>query len=525
MKKRLLSILLGVSMLAGLLTGCSGKEAVKTDPATTETKETNETTDDSKVAEDVQEEVVTLKWYQSLNSVEPDTQKVIDELNNYTREKIGVEIEYTPMANSDYSEKMPVYINSGEAFDICFTASWTTDYLQFAQKDAFMDLTDLLQSDAKETYDYIPQDVWDAVKVNGKVYAVPTYKELGWQGGIYVNADMAKEYGIDLTTVKTMSDYTEVLKVVADKSKAAGKDVIGVSGLSFNLLVPYESLVGNPLLPGASAVAEYANFSGQEEVFNQYNTGEYMDYAKLVYSWNQAGYLPGDPINYDKDYAKRDSDFTNGNLFSYMISYAPGAKEADVVKYGHGMEFIPLMNPLFETRSTLGGLLAISSGSEHPDKAMQFINLLNTDEYVGTLIRHGIEGVNYTAVGDNQVDQTLGGTVTSEQNGYDYIFGWQFGTPFNQKWDISYPENIENLFLEYNKSAVTAPHNGFTFSAEPVNTEIAALTNVVAEYGPAIESGMVNPEEKIPEFNKALADNGLDKLISEIQNQLSTIQK
>jgi putative aldouronate transport system substrate-binding protein len=51
----------------------------------------------------------------------------------------------------------------------------------------------------------------------------------------------------------------------------------------------------------------------------------------------EAGYLPGDPINYDKDYAKRDSDFTNGNLFSYMISYAPSAKEADVVKYGHGI--------------------------------------------------------------------------------------------------------------------------------------------------------------------------------------------
>ena len=53
----------------------------------------------------------------------------------------------------------------------------------------------------------------------------------------------------------------------------------------------------------------------------------------------------------------------------------------------------------------MGGLLAISSASEHPDKALEFINLLNTDEYVGTLIRHGIEGEHYTAVGDKQVDK------------------------------------------------------------------------------------------------------------------------
>ncbi|HIT91303.1 MAG TPA: extracellular solute-binding protein, partial [Candidatus Merdenecus merdavium] len=481
MKKRLISILLGVSMVAVLLTGCQEKGDEKTDTPT------NETTDDATASKEQNDEIVTLKWFQSLNSVEPDTQKVIDELNEYTREKIGVEIEYAPMANTDYLEKMPTYINSGEDFDICFTADWTTNYLQFAQKDAFMDLTDLLQENAKETYDFIPEEVWNAVKVNDKIYGVPSYKELGWQGGIYVNADMAEEYDIDLSQVKTMEDFTEVLKVVSEKSAEAGKDVIGISGLStsgFSLSNPYESLVGSPNLPGASAVEEYGNFKGQEEVFNQYETQDYMDYCKLIYSWNQAGYLPGDPINYDGDAAKRDNDFTNGNLFSYMVSYAPGAKEADVVKYGHALEFIPLMNPLFETRSVLGGLLAISSGSENPEKAMEFINLLNTDEYVGTLIRHGIEGVHHTAVGTDQVDQTLDGTVTSEQNGYDYVFGWQFGTPFNQKWDISYPDNIADLFLEFNESAVIASHNGFSFNSESMNTEIAAITNVVAEYGP-----------------------------------------
>ena len=294
MKKRLLSGLLIVSMVAAVLTGCNGKDSNADTSAA-------KTSDDSKTDDGKGEEVVTLKWYQSLNSVEPDTQEVIDELNKYTRDKIGVEIEYVPMANSDYQEKMPTYINSGEYFDICFTANWTTNYMQFVQKDAFMDITDLLPVNAKETYEFIPEDVWNSVKVNGKVYGVPSYKELGWQGGIYVNADMAKEYGIDLTKVKTLVDYTEVLKVVSEKSKAAGKDVIGISGLNslgssaFQLSQPYESLTGMQSLPGASAVPEYGNFKGQEEIFNQYETDDYMNYAKLVYQWNKAGYLPGNP--------------------------------------------------------------------------------------------------------------------------------------------------------------------------------------------------------------------------------------
>ena len=183
------------------------------------------------------------------------------------------------------------------------------------------------------------------------------------------------------------------------------------------------------------------------------------------------------------------------------------------------------MDPLFETTSVLsGGILAISSASEHPEKALEFINLLNTDEYVGTLIRHGIEGEHYTAVGDDQVDRTMGGTLDPADNGYDYTYGWQFGTPFNQKWDISYPDNIEELFQEYNDSAVISQNNGFSFDMTPVETQVAALTNVIAEYGPSLETGSVDPEQYIPAFLEELEANGAQDLIDEVTAQVEEFQ-
>lgn len=502
MKKKVVSVALSMLMVAGLMAA--------------PVKEVKAAGDD---------EVVTLKWFMSINPVAPDTQKVIDELNNYTKEKIGVVVDYNVIANPDYKEKMPTYINSGEDFDICFTANWTTNYVQFANNDAFMDITDLLPEYAKETYEFIPQQLWDAVKVNDKIYGVPSYKEMGWQGGLFINEDMAAEYGVDLDNVKTLADYTEVLKTVKEKSDEAGQKVIGISGMSanmgFSLTNPYESLTGTQSIPGASAVKEYNNFTDQEEVFNQYATQEYMDYCKLAHSWYEAGYTSKDPVQYDTDTANRDNDFKNGTLFSYLIQFAPGADVSEAAKTGHGVKFIPLMKPLFETRSGLGGLLAISSGSEHAEEALAYINLLNTDEYVGTMIRHGIEDVHYTAVGENQVDRTLGGTIKPEDNGYDYTFGWQFGTPFNQKWDISYPDNVAELFDQYNAESITAPHNGFSFDSAPADTVIAAVTNVVAEYSQALETGMVDPEEKIPEFLQALEDNGVNELLDEIRTQLS----
>ena len=521
---RLGALALSTAMAVSLLTGCSGGNNSSTG-GTSGANSTASNTSTSSSAEENQE-VTTLTWYMSINPVAADTEEVIAALNEYTREKINVEIDYKVIANPDYKEKMPNLINAGEYFDICFTSNWTTDYLQFVGKDAFMDITEMLPENAKETYEFIPDAMWDAVKVNGSIYGVPSYKEMGWQGGIVYNSDMAEAYGIDMSTVKTFEDYTAVLETVAEKSKAENKDVIGLAGMinGWSLSVPFESLTGNPQLPAAAAVPEFNNFSDMKDknVFNQYASEEYMNYCNTVRGWNQAGYLGGDPVNYDSDTANRDNDFNNGALFSYFIQYAPGTAESMTASSGHGVDFVPLMDPLFETRSAMGGLLAISSASEHPEKALEFINLLNTDEYVGTLIRHGIEGKHYTAVGDTQVDKTMGATLT--ENGYDYTYGWQFGTPFNQKWDISYPDNIEELFQEYNDSAIISPNNGFTFDAVPVETQVAALTNVISEYAPSLESGSVDPAEYIPKFLEALEANGAEALIEEVNNQLTAFQ-
>ena len=516
--KKLTSLAVAATMAAGLLSGCGGTAAPSSNP--------DGAPDGSSAASD-NKEITKLVWYMSLNPVAPDTDKVIEELNKYTREKIGVEVDYKCIANPDYREKMPNLINAGEYFDICFTANWSTNYRQFAQKDAFLDISELLPEYAKETYEFIPDDYWKAVTVDGGIYGVPSYKEMGGQGGILYNSDMAEKYELDMSKVKSLEDYTEILKELSEKTKAEKKEVIGMAGshVGWRNAYPAEAISGNMQMPVAVAVPEMNNFKDMEgqTVFNPYASQDYMDYCKLMRQWNQAGYLGGDPVNYNTDIANRDNDFNNGTLFSYIITYAPGTAESMTKTCGHGVGYIPLSDPLFQTDNAMGGLLAISSASEHPEKALELINLLNTDKYVGTLMRHGIEGVHHSAVGDNQVDKTMGGTLTD--NGYDYTYGWQFGTPFNQKWDISYPDNIADMFKEYNASAVTAPHVGFSFNQIPVEGQIAALSNVVAEYEPALESGAVDPEQYIPEFLKALDANGAKELQAEVEKQLAEFNK
>ena len=61
---------------------------------------------------------------------------------------------------------------------------------------------------------------------------------------------------------------------------------------------------------------------------------------------------------------------------------------------------------------------------------------------------------------------------------------------------------------------------GFTWDATNVKTEIAACTNVLNQYRMSLECGMVDPNSILPEFQKALEDAGIDKIIKEKQAQL-----
>lgn len=112
--KRALAVSLAAAMTAGMLSGC-GKKA-----------ETNEKG----------EEVVELVWYQ-VGDAQKDEPDVIKKVNEYTEEKIGVKIKVNNVAWGDYNQKMQVVINTGDEWDMCFTCSWSNDYLQNANKGAF----------------------------------------------------------------------------------------------------------------------------------------------------------------------------------------------------------------------------------------------------------------------------------------------------------------------------------------------------------------------------------------------------
>ena len=192
--KRILAAGCAVLITASLMAGC-GKKA-----------ETNSSG----------EEIVELTWYQ-VGDNQKDDSVVLEEVNKYTEEKIGVKLNIVRVGWGDYNQKMQVVINTGDAWYMCFTCSWTNDYLQNAQKGAFLELDDLLKEEGSEMYDLIDSRFWEAAKVGGKIYGVPSEKEIGNMPMWVFTKELVDKYSIPYEDLHSLEDLEPWLQMIKEK--------------------------------------------------------------------------------------------------------------------------------------------------------------------------------------------------------------------------------------------------------------------------------------------------------------------
>lgn len=104
-----------------------------------------------------------------------------------------------------------------------------------------------------------------------------------------------------------------------------------------------------------------------------------------------------------------------------------------------------------------------------------------------------------------------------------------YGTSFSSFGDgcqIAYFEPAAEDFHEklqaFRREAKTSLTMGYLFDTEGLAAEIAAVSSVVSEYRPILETGMAdNVQELLDEFNAALKEAEIEKIIDENSYQLN----
>lgn len=448
---------------------------------------------------------VTLTWYNQVDTVCPDDAKVFAAVSEYAQKKINATVVIHDMTLADYSTKMPVIISSGQDYDICLAVNYAglVSYQDEVKVGAFYQLSQQnLQKYAPESLKQIPQDVWNSAKINSSIYGFPIYKEEGAQYGYMFNTDLAKQYNLDYSKLKTWKDIGPLLESLHTQAPSA----IGMNSKSIWNLASYSISAGDF---GVIPVPGDKTFSGQKAstVFNPYDTQEFKDFCTTMHQWYKDGYFPQNPQAYTNTVA----DFTSNHLLAAEVGYTPDYEKSYSKRVGHTITFLPATPALYEGASNFQ---VISAKSKNPTRAMEFLNLVNSDINMGNLLRHGIEGTHYTKNG-NMV------TLMNSGKGYEYDFGWQWGNVFNQNWVDTYPSDITEAYKKFNSSCVSNPLVGFYFDNSSVTNQVAAVNNVMNQYYKPLSTGVMDPATGIPSFISALNQNGAKDIMQAEQKQIT----
>jgi putative aldouronate transport system substrate-binding protein len=507
-RKILCAFLAAAFIFSTLLTGC-GSNAGSADDATTTSAEAvssvaaPETTAEAKTLEPYE-----VKWYMIGTKDYAEKTLVQDELANQMKDiNTTLKIQVFPWAT--YSNQIAMVINSGEQFDICFMGTNTSYYPNVA-KGAFVDLTDLIDTDLPKLKSMMYPEFLEGPKVKGRIYGLPTNKEIPEAYGVEVNTDLLKPLkGVSFDGIKSYAELETILKTAKEQLPA---DVFPMSLRETTMLRDgsFDNL-GDYTIPGVVRL-------GDDKVINQFETPEFMANWQLMRKFVQEGLVnKNGATSGAPDYWATGKALCRVELMGPLPTYT-GAQGQIVERHTIG-------KPVIMTGATTGAMQCFSKTTKDIHRALLFYETLNASPDLYNLLMYGIKDKHYRIIDETttpkRVDFLEG--QTEDTVGYIHAGGaWSLGG----NWFASYlgkndPADRNVNVDTYNKSATTSKLLGFAFDVEPVKTEVAACATVYQEIGVPLNNGAIDPVTGSAKFLEKLKAAGMDKIITEKQKQIN----
>jgi putative aldouronate transport system substrate-binding protein len=503
-KQKTSMLLLMMMTIVLIVSGCSGNNGKNnTEPTKAPAAATDKpvTTEEDPPASDLKPYQISLVYP---GTPQADEKKIEEALNKLLTEKINATIDLRPIDWGAWDDKINLMVASQEEVDIVFTAQWN-GHAKYVAKGAFLELGDLLEQYGKGITESLDPAFIDGSKINNKNYGVPTNKELAAAGGIVYRKDVTDELGIDMTNVKTPQDLDAVYAVVKEKRPDLTPLYTTAGAFNSHFFANYDFL-GDSTIPGA-----ILKDKDDTKVVPMEQIDRYKELLNITRDYFKKGYINADAAT--TQVASADA-WKAGTVFSTLEPIKPG-KDAEIASASGltgKLAQIMMNEKTVATSETAGSMLGISFTSKDPARAMMLINLLHTDKEINNLLNFGIEGDHYTRNGEII-------TATGNTANYNPGSAWMFGNQFlNYVWDTEDPEKWAK-FKEFNQNGKVSPGLGFVFDSEPVKAEVGALANVIRQYQRALETGSVDVDKTLAEYEKKLKDAGVDKVVAEKQKQ------
>ncbi len=489
--KKTLSVLLVAAMLLTLLAGCGGKSDA---PASSGTSAQSGGTS-------APQKIEKIKVYVPTGNNVDDIDMVMEKVNEITREKIGVEVEFKAYQFGQWFQQYSLFLSGTEDVDLLINYG---GYLNAVSQGAALELDDLLAEYGQDIV-AVEGDFLKSGSIEGTQYAIPIYASYAWTMGIIYREDVVEELGLteQVKNVKTLADWEPILAAVKEAKPEMTPFVTNNGSTAPNFQFGLWDDLGNNY-------GVLMNGGNSEKVENLFETQQYADLCGVFHDWYVKGYS-------SKDIQTQTDAFNvltnNDAAFCTLGQTDFNTPFYQTTTCSKPINVVMLDTPAARTYNNV--TFTVMSNTKYPEACVKFMNLWFSDPEVGTLISYGIEGVHYK-LNENGMGTYVDGQDASTCK---YHLGTGISNTNRIRWESENPQYAE-LLIESNNSAIKSKALGFAFNSENVGNEITQLDNVRAKYQVGLESGAMDPATVLPEFIAALKAAGIEKVIAEKQAQL-----
>ncbi len=547
MKKKLLAALLSVSMVIGLAACGSSGSGAGTGSAPAGSGDESGTSANEAAAEIDTSEHVVIKYMTTGDPPEAGTEKeaslnaMLDELNKILTEKVNAEIEIVYIPWTDYLANYNLTLARLDgSVDLVGTASDWLDAWPNAKNGAFLELSeDMLKTYAPKTWESVPADHWDLCKYNGEIYLMPEDNFAQWtnHGWIY-RLDWAKEAGLEngVHSWEDMSKYVlwvkenkKDLKYVWDSDGTEYAQMANGWIASHTDFVSIDGICSGAIWGGTKSDLYTVTTPVMTE------TDSLVEYAKLMKEWSQAGIWPTDVLN-NTSGSNRD-EFRVGQVgveqhhtqtWTDLCSALPqNTIYKDDPKAETGFFYFGEETKNVVALSITHGAMAISAGSENPERALMVYDLIRNDKDCYMLFNYGIEGVSWE-LDENGLRKTPDSYNPDTQNINGMTnYWWGRNDDLEVKDATRNWDAIDKLYAEYDKIKIDYPYGQFVPEVDSIQAKIDNCNEQYTNYMKQISYGIYNgsAEDIVAEMQAALKSAGIDDVTAELQKQFDELYK
>jgi len=462
-------------------------------------------------------EPIKLRWAMGTGTGAPaDNEMVLEELNQMSRELIGVECEIEYLTEPE----LQMAVAAGEEYDIYFTCDWFFNTNRATADGLFLDIADVVETVTPDMYASMNERVWELAKTaDGGLYAIPCKKDYAAMHFISYPTEKAAALGFDIPgEISAWSELTPFLEAWK-ATLPEGEYPVLIGGAARGVESSFDFIDRTALIG--------CRF-GTSEVVTVFDDPEIMERYRTLADWYSKGIINPDAPNITE------SSIDTSKLRIDMVQAWPAYDYSPSNGYDTSMTLYA--GPNMSVAGVQGAMNALSSrlanDPERRDAALKYLELCHTNQLFIDTMRYGVQGYHWNYVTAEESAECAGAVLRTAAGSSNYT-PWGFSQPAYFESSISVSADqvagivkapaLDQYDLYYEaieQSCKASALGSFKMDTSRWTDALAEITAVKDEYFSDFATGARSIDDVYDEFIAKMNAAGLQEMIADAQSQL-----